>query len=116
MVNLVNDGSKQKAVFTLTEKASYTVSNYRFTFTHVTTKEVIIFYIPATEDLTTNLKRYNLFQIGTFFENKEVGQYKYKVTDADTGVILETGSMTLRGAAVTITGHEIALTITGYNG
>ena len=116
MVNLVNDGTSQKAVFTLTEKAIYAVVNYRFTFTHVTTKGVTTFDIAATEDETTNLKRYNLFDIGSYFLDKEVGQYKYKVIDADRGVILETGSMTLTGAAVTVTGHQIELTINGYNG
>lgn len=116
MVNLLNDGSAQPSVFTLKEKSIAAVVNYTFTFTHVTSGEVIAFDIAASSDTSTNKDRYNLFDLGSYFDGKEPGQWKYLVIDKERLTELETGSMTLTGANVDLTGHEINLTISGYNG
>jgi hypothetical protein len=121
MVNLNNSGDKQKAIFTLAEKALTEINAYVFRFTHVTTGELVEFTLQLTDDTSTSQTRYNKFEIGTYFQDKTPGQWKYRVLygierEEDPGTELETGSMILTGVPVSFTGQEITLTTTGYNG
>lgn len=123
---LLNKGqTTERIVVTLTEKVTIPDPFYAFVFTHITTKEKILFY-PAV-DLSLSPERYNAFNIDmALFANAPTGQWLYEVFEspvAETNPVgaglnmLENGKMLLQKAdEIIITGHNPSVTYTGYAG
>jgi hypothetical protein len=109
VLNLKNYVTSQTIVVTLNEIED--AINILFEFTHVTSNNTIMFTLHYTDDLSTNKKRYNEFDVLDNFFNKEVGQYKYKIINADSQNTLEIGAAILFGEPINIISEKTDIKI-----
>lgn len=85
-------------ILTLTELTTEATPNYYFVFTHVLTRDAVLFTKLYTDDLSSFKNRYNKFNINpsVVFIGKQPGEWHYKVYENDSnGVLLEQGKMIL---------------------
>jgi hypothetical protein len=104
-------------ILTLTELKVTDSADFFFVFTHVTTKEQVTY---TDQDESNYPERYNKFTIdpSTLFANKQIGEWHYKVYEADAdGVLLEQGKMLLgRSTEFGFEKYDSANTFKTYNG
>lgn len=125
MIQLIK-GINKNVVLTLTEFTTLSNAYYLFVFQHVTTKQIINFIIPMSDDLSTHHWRYNEFLIAaSHFNGAPVGKYQYHIyeqesdTNTDTTglTLVETGKMDLNNAAAfEFTQYSTATNFTQYGG
>lgn len=119
MLHLKVGLSAQNIIVTLDEKRTLPAPIYRFTCTHVVTKEVVTFDINSTADLSTFKQRYNEFEINpsVLFLGATPGQWNYVVTELVSNLEMENGKLLLNKAVdFAFTGYSPATTYNGYGG
>lgn len=125
MIQLVK-GINKNVVLTLTEFTTLVDEYYLFVFLHVTTKQIVSFVLPMSDDLSTHQWRYNEFLIAaSHFNDAPVGKYQYHIyeqtsdinTDPTGLTLVETGKMDLNNvAAFEFTQYDTATNYTQYGG
>jgi hypothetical protein len=128
MLQFKQDDTQAVMILTLTELVTLAAPYYLFTFTHVTTKDVVAFVKAEADDESMFPQRYNQFTIdaSVVFANKQIGEWHYKVyeqEDADnldpenaTG-LLEEGKLLLdRATAFEYENYETTTMYKVYNG
>lgn len=115
-------------ILTLTENVSLGTPYYLFVFTHVLTKEKVVFIKSQDDDQSDFTERYNQFTINPsiIFLNHPVGEWHYKIyeqassTNTDESLttdVLEYGKLRLdRSAAFEFTKYNQPTTYATYNG
>jgi Ribonuclease G/E len=117
MIVLTKGQASENIILTLNEKKTLDSPTYLLECTHVTTKQVIS--IELGEDLSTQQDRYNEFAVSTDIEFAEApaGQWRYRALENISGVIVETGQMTLnKEIEFAFKGYTPAATYKGYEG
>lgn len=92
MITFNESETSVEFILTLSELVTVTNPHYRFTFTHVLTKDVVSFQLTTDDDNSEHQERYNSFTIDTTQFN-HVGEWHYVVTQIETETILESGKM-----------------------
>jgi hypothetical protein len=117
MLEFSQDNTSAILILTLTELKQTDSTDFYFVFTHVTTKEQVTF---TDQDESSYPNRYNKFTIdpSVLFEDKQIGNWHYKVYETDaSGVLLEQGKMILhRATEFEFTKYNSANSFTTYNG
>jgi hypothetical protein len=115
-------------ILTLTENVSITDPYYLFVFTHVLTKQQVIFIKSLDDEESDFPNRYNQFTIdpAVIFLGAPNGEYHYEIyeqassTNTDitlTGAILEYGKLILdRAIPFAFTMYNQSTTYAAYNG
>lgn len=87
MIVLTKGNSSEEIIVTLNEKRTLDAGFYIFSFTHFTTKEVVLFVVNFSADDSDYPDRYNNFEIDpdSVFGNKTVGQWWYQVNESEDG-------------------------------
>jgi hypothetical protein len=119
MLQFRNDSTSERIIVTLTELTTILEPIYLFTFTQVTTKEVVSFTRTTEDDFSNYPNRYNEFEIdpSTIFSGKQIGEWHYVVTEQQTAVVLEYGKLYLdRAVDFEFTKYDIATSFKTYNG
>jgi hypothetical protein len=109
MLQFKQDDTTAVMILTLTELVTLTVPYYLFMFTHVETKNMVVFVKSVADDESDYPQRYNQFTIDAadVFEDQPTGEWHYKVyeqassTNVDlalAGGILEEGKLILERA------------------
>jgi hypothetical protein len=128
MLQFKQNNTAATMILTLTEFVTLTPPYYLFVFTHVTTKDVVVFVKAEADDESDYPQRFNQFTINaaTVFANKQPGEWHYKVYEqasavnidpAASGNILEYGKLYLdRATDFSYTQYDSATTYKTYNG
>jgi hypothetical protein len=119
MLQFKIDSTSERIIVTLTELVTVSDPIYVFTFTQVTTKEIVTFTKTTDDDFSNYLDRYNEFEIdpSVLFSSKQVGEWHYVVTEQQTANVLEYGKLLLdRAIDFAFTKYDIATTFKTYNG
>jgi len=125
MLLLTQSNNEDKIIVTLNESKTIAEPYYHFVFTHVSSKEVVVFSKFYTDDLSDFPQRFNEFSINTatLFEDKHSGQWLYEVYEAETDTftqglnLLENGRMVLLKDEIEIKAYEPNTNyIGGYKG
>lgn len=115
-------------ILTLTELTTLPAPFYLFVFTHVTTKDQVVFVKSDADDESDYPQRYNQFTIdpAVLFLGKNTGEWHYQVYEQDNGSNLdpalttsklEDGKLILeRSADFAFTIYESPTTYSAYNG
>lgn len=99
MILLTKGLTNQKIIVTLWEAVTVSNPTYVFKFTSVSLKdsEQITFNYTKANDLSNYQDRFNKFLFDqTLVTNLPAGQYRYSVTEQQTGIVLEVGKMLLK--------------------
>jgi hypothetical protein len=127
MLQFKRSDTEATIILTLTENVSLESPYYLFVFTHVLTKDVVVFVKSDVDDQSGYKNRFNQFVINPseLFEGKQVGEWHYIVyeqqnenTDtALTGEIIERGKLMLeRETEFVFNKYETATSYKTYNG
>lgn len=130
MLEFKQDDETADLILTLTENVSVDTPYYLFVFTHVVTKDVVVFLLGETDDASDYTDRYNWFTIApvTLFAGFQPGVWDYQVfeqTDsanldpALTGAVLESGQLLLNRATASAFAFDLYESPTSfktYNG
>jgi len=119
MLHLTIGNISERIIVTLNEKKTLNEPIYRFTCTHVVTKEVVQFEIDSRSDLSSYPVRYNEYEVNTaiLFENSTSGQWQYVVTELTSLLEMENGKLLLsKPVNFAFTGYEPTTTYKGYGG
>jgi hypothetical protein len=128
MLQFFQDEDEVIILLTLTELVTIATPYYLFVFTHVTTKEEVIFVKAESDDESEYPQRYNQFTINAveLFEGKQPGEWHYKIYEQDndtntepelSGTVLEYGKLILdRAVGFEFTMYDQAQTFKTYNG
>ena len=119
MLQFKIDSISERILVTITEFVSVIEPVYVFQFTHVLTKDVVIFTKTVADDFSNYQNRYNEFSINpsVLFNGFQVGEWHYKVTEQQTGYSLEYGKLLLeRGTDFSFKTYNNNTTFKTYNG
>jgi hypothetical protein len=119
MLKFKIDSTSERIILTLSELVTVNDPIYQFTFTQVTTKEVVTFTRTTDDDFSNYPDRYNEFEINpsVLFEEVQIGEWHYVVTEQQTANVLEYGKLYLdRAVDFAFTQYDIATTFKTYNG
>ena len=119
MLHLTAGNTDDRIIVTLNEKKTIDEPTYQFVFTHITTKEVVQFNLPATAEVSSYRNRYNEFSIDTsvLFAGSTPGQWQYEINEVESGLQMENGKMFLQGSSnFAYTGYSPSVTYKGYGG
>lgn len=128
MLQFKQSDTEVRIILTLTELATLVEPYYLFVFTHVTTKEQVVFVKSTEDDFSNYPERYNEYSINpaTLFAGKDVGEWHYTIYEQDnadnvdptqTIGIVEKGKMYLqREAEFEFTMYNQSVSFKTYNG
>lgn len=128
MLEFKQEDTAAEIILTLTEYVTIPTPYYLFVFTHVSTKDQVVFVKGEIDDESEYPNRYNKFTINPaiLFAGKQSGEWHYEVyqqdnavniTPASSGGLLENGKlMLLRSTEFAFTMYDQAQTFKTYNG
>lgn len=128
MLEFKQDDTAAVLIMTLTELVSLTDPYFLFVFTHITTKDQVIFLKFSDDDESDHPERYNQFTINpaVLFAGKGPGFWQYTVYEqasdtnldpAAAGGILEWGELIIdRAADFAFTKYDSPTSFKTYNG
>ena len=115
---LITQGVQTNIIVTLTESVTVQSPTYLFTFTNITTNEVVTFETNSSADLSNYPNRYNEFVLSSsLFQSVKIGQWHYKVVEVESGNTLEIGKMLLqKNTLIQRNGYTAETVRSGYSG
>lgn len=128
MLQFKQDDTAAVMILTLTEFVTINTPYYLFVFTHVETKDVVVFVKGEVDDESSYPKRYNKFTIdpSDVFAGKQPGEWHYTIYEqaSDTNIepslsggVLEYGKLLLgRSSEFEFTKYDQATSFKTYNG
>lgn len=90
----------QNLFLTLNEKQTTTEPVYVFSFVHTFTKTEVLFTKQTSDDKSFWPERYNQFVINPTELFTEPGEWHYKVTEQQSGEVLEQGILMMNKSSV----------------
>jgi hypothetical protein len=128
MLEFKQNDTSVELILTLTEYVTIPTPYYLFVFTHVITKDQVIFVKAEVDDESEYPNRYNKFTINAaaLFNGKQSGEWHYEIYQQDNSInlnptlasgLLENGKlMLLRATEFSFTMYDQAQTFKTYNG
>jgi hypothetical protein len=118
MLEFKQDDTAVELILTLTEYVTIPTPYYLFVFTHVVTKDQVVFVKGEIDDESLYPDRFNEFTINaaTLFAGKQTGEWHYEVYQQDNGSNLNpalTNGLLERGKLMLVRTTEFAFTM--YN-